>query len=126
MGSRSCQPRGGFFRRFRACSGRSAATRRCFRYDGIAWRVELSCGKVNAATCARTPMNESAGRRLRAAWESGPIAIPGAFNALVARMAERLVFRAFYLPGGALAAASGVPDVGLLTFPEFVEQAALI
>ena len=38
------------------------------------------------------------------------------------QMAERLGFRAVYLSGGALSAASGVPDVGLLTLPEFVEQ----
>src|SRR5260221_8009656 len=71
-------------------------------------------------------MNDSPGRRLRAAWEAGPIAIPGVFNALVARIAERLGFRAVYLSGGALSAASGLPDVGLITLPEFVEQAGLI
>jgi methylisocitrate lyase len=49
--------------------------------------------------------------------------VPGVFNALVARMAQRLGFRAVYLSGGALSAAAGVPDVGLLTLTEFVEQA---
>jgi methylisocitrate lyase len=66
---------------------------------------------------------ESPGRRLRAAWEAETIAVPGVFNALVGRMAERLGFRAVYLSGGALSAASGVPDVGLLTLTEFVEEA---
>ncbi len=68
----------------------------------------------------------SPGRRLRDAWQERPIAIPGVFNALVARMAERLGYRAVYLSGGALSAAAGVPDVGLLTLTEFVEQARTI
>jgi methylisocitrate lyase len=48
------------------------------------------------------------------------------FNALVARMAERLGFRAVYLSGGALSTAAGVPDVGLLTLTEFVDEARRI
>jgi methylisocitrate lyase len=68
----------------------------------------------------------SPGRRLRAAWQAGPIQIPGVFNALVARMAERLGFSAIYLSGGALSAAAGVPDVGLLTATEFVAEARTI
>src|SRR4029077_10970045 len=55
-----------------------------------------------------------------------PIALPGVFNALLARMAERLGYQAVYLSGGALSAAAGVPDVGLLTLTEFVEQARAI
>ncbi len=71
-------------------------------------------------------MNESVtspGRRLRTAWSASTLAIPGVFNALVARMAERLGFSAIYLSGGALSAAHGVPDVGLLTLTEFIEEA---
>lgn len=68
----------------------------------------------------------SPGRRLREAWQAQPIMIPGVFNALVARMAERLGYAAVYLSGGALSAAAGVPDVGLLTLSEFVEQARFI
>src|SRR5436305_6347967 len=68
----------------------------------------------------------SPGRRLREAWAAEPIRVPGVFNALVARMAERLGFQAIYLSGGALSAAAGVPDVGLLTLTEFVEQARAI
>jgi methylisocitrate lyase len=69
---------------------------------------------------------DSPGSRLRAAWRSEPIAIPGVFNALVARMAERLGYKAVYLSGGALSAAAGVPDVGLLSLSEFTEQARTI
>ena len=65
----------------------------------------------------------SPGRRLRDAWQAQPLALPGVFNALVARMAERLGFRAVYLSGGALSAALGVPDVGLLSLNDFVDFA---
>jgi methylisocitrate lyase len=69
---------------------------------------------------------DSPGSRLRAAWAAQPIAIPGVFNALVARMAERLGFHAIYLSGGALSASAGVPDVGLLSINDFVDQARTI
>lgn len=53
--------------------------------------------------------------------------IPGAFNALTAKMAERLGFSAVYLSGGALSAGwAGLPDIGLLTLTEFAEQAAVL
>ncbi len=68
----------------------------------------------------------SPGRRLRDAWSGPTFAIPGVFNALVAKMAERLGFKAVYLSGGALSAAYGVPDVGLLTLSEFVNEARTI
>jgi methylisocitrate lyase len=68
-----------------------------------------------------------AGGRLRAAWADQAIPIPGAFNALTAKMAERLGFKAVYLSGGALSAGwAGLPDVGLLTQTEFCEQAAVL
>jgi methylisocitrate lyase len=41
-------------------------------------------------------------------------------------MAEQLGFQAVYLSGGALSAATGVPDIGLLGLAEFVEQARTI
>lgn len=65
----------------------------------------------------------SPGRRLRNAWQANTIAIPGAFNALTAKLVERLNFQAVYLSGGALSASSGVPDVGLLTLSEFTDEA---
>ena len=67
------------------------------------------------------------GDRLRAAWSERPIMIPGVFNALTAKMAERLGYRAVYLSGGALSAGwAGVPDVGLLSVTEFAEAAATL
>jgi methylisocitrate lyase len=74
-------------------------------------------------------MNESSsspGRLLRRAWEHEAIAVPGVFDALVARMAERLGFSAIYLSGAALSASAGVPDVGLLTLTEFADRARII
>lgn len=68
----------------------------------------------------------SPGACLRQAWAEGPIQVPGVFNALVARMAQRLGFRAVYLSGAALSAAAAVPDVGLLTLNDFVDQARSI
>jgi methylisocitrate lyase len=69
------------------------------------------------------PVPTSPGRRLRDAWQHEAVAVPGVFNALVARMAERLGFRAMYLSGAALSASTGVPDVGLLGLAEFAEEA---
>lgn len=66
---------------------------------------------------------DNPGRRLRTALENPPLAIPGVFNALTARMAERAGFRAAYQSGAALSAGlAAVPDVGLITQTEFAEQ----
>ncbi|HEY3789649.1 MAG TPA: methylisocitrate lyase, partial [Urbifossiella sp.] len=69
--------------------------------------------------------NVSPGRLLRDAWAAGPVAVPGVFNPLVAKLAERIGFQAVYLSGGALSAGNGVPDIGLLTLSEFVQHAQL-
>jgi len=69
---------------------------------------------------------DSPGLRLRTAWLAGPVILPGVFSPLVAKMAERLGFRAVYLSGGALSAGSGFPDIGLLTLTEFVAEAQRI
>src|SRR5262249_50625376 len=82
-------------------------------------------GRLSRSHAMTEPL-PAPGRRLRAAWEREPLLLPGVFNALVARMAERLGFAAAYLSGGALSAASGVPDVGLLTLTEFADAARLI
>ncbi|MGE5755550.1 MAG: methylisocitrate lyase [Planctomycetaceae bacterium] len=69
----------------------------------------------------------SPGTRLRRALAERPIMIPGAFNALAAKLAERLGFAAVYLSGGALSAGwAGLPDIGLLGLTEFTEQAAVL
>jgi methylisocitrate lyase len=65
----------------------------------------------------------SPGRRLRVAWAAETIVIPGVFNPLIARMAEKMGFRAMYLSGAALSASYGVPDIGILTQTEFADAA---
>jgi methylisocitrate lyase len=72
------------------------------------------------------PTLESPGRRLRKAWEAEPIQVVGVFNPLVARMAERVGFRAVYLSGAALSASMALPDIGLVTLTESVEAARTI
>jgi methylisocitrate lyase len=65
----------------------------------------------------------TAGQALRKAVEDSTIAIPGAFNALTARMIEENGFEAAYLSGAALSAGElALPDIGLLTLSELVEQ----
>lgn len=68
----------------------------------------------------------SPGQRLREAWRAGPVQIPGVFSPLVARLAERLGFRAVYLSGAALSASLGVPDIGIVTLSEFADEARRI
>lgn len=66
------------------------------------------------------------GRRLRETWTTETVAVPGVFCPLVARMAERLGFRAVYLSGAALSATLGVPDIGLVSASEFADAARAI
>ena len=62
----------------------------------------------------------SAGNRLRALFQSGKaIQIPGTFNGLAARIAADQGFNALYLSGGAISAASGVPDIGICSLEYF-------
>lgn len=69
-------------------------------------------------------MSATAGERFRQAYTAAPMMIPGVFNALVARMAERAGFAAVYQSGAALSAGlAAVPDVGLISQTEFVDQA---
>src|SRR5438874_2944245 len=71
-----------------------------------------------------TSPDGSPGARFRQALSQGCVAIPGAFNALSARMAERAGFRALYQSGAALSAGlAGIPDVGLITQTEFAHEA---
>lgn len=68
----------------------------------------------------------SPGRRLRDAVENSTIQIPGAFNALVAKLVEQQGFDAVYLSGGAFSAGTlALPDVGLFTLTELAAQTRL-
>lgn len=63
-------------------------------------------------------------KALRAGLNSpGIVAAPGAFDALSARLVERAGFPAVYMTGfGVSASRAGLPDLGLLTRSEFVDQ----
>lgn len=57
--------------------------------------------------------------KLRQLLDSGTVAMPGAINALSARLIESMGFDAMYLSGAVLAnSVGGVPDVGLMTLTE--------
>lgn len=58
-------------------------------------------------------------KELRKLLSQGIVEIPGAFNALSARLIEQQGFPALYVSGGAFAnSVGGVPDVGILTLTE--------
>lgn len=63
------------------------------------------------------------GTQLNTAVEEAFIQIPGAPSALAARLIERMGFEAVYLSGAAFSAGDlAIPDVGLFTLTELVEQ----
>lgn len=65
----------------------------------------------------------SAAARLRAAARGPTLLIPGAMNALTARLIERAGFQAAYLSGAAFSAgALALPDIGLFTLSELVDE----
>ena len=69
----------------------------------------------------------SPGRLLRDAVEDSTIQVPGAFNALAARLIEEAGFDAAYLSGAAFSAGSlALPDIGLFTLTELAQQTALL
>jgi methylisocitrate lyase len=66
----------------------------------------------------------SPGARLRALLDNPPgpektVMMPGAFNALCAKMIADAGFQGAYISGAATSVAAGVPDVGLLTLEHF-------
>lgn len=72
-------------------------------------------------------MEISPGQALREAVEDGTILAVGAPNALMARLIEEMGIGAVYLSGAALSAGVlGLPDVGLYTLSELVQQATYI
>ena len=73
-------------------------------------------------------MHESPGLRFRQAMEiERPLQVVGAINAYCARLAERAGFRAIYLSGAGVAnAAFGLPDLGMTSLNDVVEEAQRI
>jgi methylisocitrate lyase len=64
--------------------------------------------------------------RLRELIARGTVVLPGAFNALTAMQIERAGFDAVYVSGAGIAAARGLPDIGLLSMAEVVADAGAI
>lgn len=66
-------------------------------------------------------------RRMRELMNAGTVALPGAFNALSARLAESVGFEAVYISGaGVTNALTAMPDVALLTLTEMAQQCRYI
>jgi len=61
----------------------------------------------------------SPGVRLRALLDHSCTPCPGAFNGLVGRAVAAAGFESAYVSGGAISAAAGVPDIGLLSLEHF-------
>ena len=71
-----------------------------------------------------TPAGPTRAATLRALLRQGPVVLPGALNALTARLIERQGFGAFYLSGAVIAnSVLGVPDIGLTTLDEVTRHA---
>ena len=75
-----------------------------------------------------TEITSSPGQRFRnAVAEENPLQVVGAINAYSAIMAERAGFRALYLSGAGVANASfGIPDLGMTTLENVLEDARRI
>jgi methylisocitrate lyase len=73
------------------------------------------------------PTPSGRGAILREAVEESTIAIVGAPFALAAKLVEREGFGAIYLSGAAFSAGSlGIPDIGLFTLEQLVEQTRVL
>jgi methylisocitrate lyase len=73
-------------------------------------------------------MDKKPGWRFRQAVEAErPLQVVGVINAYCAKLAERAAFRALYLSGAGVSNASfGLPDLGLTTLSEVLEEARRI
>jgi methylisocitrate lyase len=64
--------------------------------------------------------------RLRELLTTRTLAIPGAFNALVAMQIERAGYEVVYVSGASVSTCRGVPDIGLLTLSDMAAEAGRI
>jgi len=91
---------------------------------------ERTADKPGAAPPApsATPIRpKTTARRLRELLSGEDIVIaPGAFNAFSARLVERSGFDCLYLTGGGTGLGLGLPDVGLMTMTEMVNNAGVV
>lgn len=69
----------------------------------------------------------SAGREFRKLIKTGTVVMPGVFNAITAKLAEKAGFGALYLSGaGVTNSLTGYPDIALLTLTEMAQQARYV
>lgn len=69
----------------------------------------------------------SAGATFRKLLKQGTVVMPGVFNAITAKLAERGGFGALYLSGaGVTNSLTGYPDIALLTLTEMAQQARYV
>ncbi len=72
-------------------------------------------------------MNKSPGGAFRELIQDVTVVLPGAFNALSARLAESVGYQAIYVSGaGVTNALTAMPDVALLTLTEMAQQCRYI
>jgi methylisocitrate lyase len=72
-------------------------------------------------------MQQTKSKRLRELIAKGPVLLPGAPNAAMARQVERAGFDAVYISGAGMAnATAGLPDIGLLSMTEVVRLAGYV
>jgi methylisocitrate lyase len=65
--------------------------------------------------------------RLRALLQQGTLAVPGAFNAITAKIAQDVGFSAVYVSGAGISnGVGGYPDIGFMTATEMAAQAGYI
>jgi 2-methylisocitrate lyase-like PEP mutase family enzyme len=83
---------------------------------------------ATAGTARDRERKNMADRMLRMMIDAGELVVaPGVFDALTAKMAEAQGFRAVYMTGYGTAAMNlGLPDLGLLTMTEMVQNASRI
>jgi len=73
------------------------------------------------------PTSAERAKRLRALMANHTVVLPGAINALSAKLIERMGFEAIYLSGAVLAnSVGGVPDTGLMTLTESERHCQLV
>lgn len=83
--------------------------------------MSISSGKKSVNQ--ETPNQKTAGQKLRDAAANATLQIPGAPNALMGKLIEQAGFPAAYLSGGAFSVGTlALPDVGLFTLSELVQQ----
>lgn len=65
-------------------------------------------------------------KKFKALVRKGGVILPGAFNALTAKLIRKAGFKGVYISGAGLNNGAGFPDIGLLTLTEFAAMAGYI